>query len=300
MLVNYVILLTLGVIWGSSFLFLKLALESFEPFTLGAMRLLIGGSMIVGLVLVTRQPLPRRKRDWAWIAVVGTIASGIAFGFMNTGQALIESSEGGIIITTVPLFTLALAHWFTDDKLTWRKVLGVVIGFAGVMVMFGPTLVSGFAASILGQSFIVITAFCYACGGVIARRQLGGVAPLVSAGFSLFFAACLLVPATFIFESPFTLQPTRDAWIGVIGASVLSTGVAIALLFVLIARAGPNFASMNNYLAPVVSLSWGAIFLAEPVTGIKIGALVLLMLGIAIATSKRGAAASQTPLQARR
>ena len=300
MLINYVILLTLGVIWGSSFLFLKLALVSFEPFTLGAIRLVVGGAMIIGLALATRQPLPSRKRDWMWIAIVGTIASAIAFGFMNTGQALIESSEGGIIITTVPLFTLALAHWFTDDKLSWRKVLGVVVGFAGVMVMFGPTLIGGFAASIVGQSFIIVTAFCYACGTVITRRQLGGVAPLVAAGFSLAFSSTILIPAAFIFEQPFAVMPTRDAWIGAVGVSVLSTGVAIALLFVVIARAGPNFASMNNYLAPVVSLLWGSIFLAEPVTGIKIGALVLLMLGIAIGTSKRGVAARPTPVHARR
>ena len=300
MLVNYIILVTLGVIWGSSFLFLKLALESFEPFTLGVVRLVIGGAMIVGLALITRQPMPASRRDWAWIAIVGTISSGIAFGFMNTGQDLIESSEGGIIITIVPLFTLALAHWFTDDRLTWRKVAGVVIGFVGVMVLFGPTLVSGFAASIIGQSFIIITAFCYATGGVITRRQLSGVAPLVAGGFSLVFASFLMIPMAFIFEQPLATEPTRDALIGVLGVSILSTGVAIALLFVVIGRAGPNFASMNNFLAPVVSLIWGAIFLSEPVTGIKIGALLLLLLGIAIGTSKRGVAATPAPAQSRR
>ena len=96
------------------------------------------------------------------------------------------------------------------------------------------------------------------------------------------------------------MDPTPSALVGVIGASVLSTGVAIALLFVIIARAGPNFASMNNYLSPVVSLTWGYIFLAEPVTGIKIGALMLLMLGIAIGTSKRGIAAHSAPVRVRR
>ncbi len=300
MLINYVILLSLGLIWGSSFLFLKLALASFEPFTLGAIRLVVGGAMIICLALATRQPLPRRKRDWAWIGVVGIVASAIAFAFMNTGQALIESSEGGIIITTVPLFTLVLAHWFTDDKMSWRKVLGVAVGFAGVMVMFGPTLLSGFAASIVGQSFIIVTSFCYACGTVITRRQLGGVAPLMAAGFSLALASLILIPAAFIFEQPLAMDPTPSALVGVIGASVLSTGVAIALLFVIIARAGPNFASMNNYLSPVVSLTWGYIFLAEPVTGIKIGALMLLMLGIAIGTSKRGIAAHSAPVRVRR
>ena len=300
MVANYIILVALGVIWGSSFLFLKLALESFEPFTLGAIRLVVGGAMIVGLALLTRQPLPRRLRDWGWIMVVGTIASAIAFGFMNTGQALIDSSEGGIIITTVPLFTLALAHWFTDDKLTWRKVTGVFVGFAGVLVLFGPTLVSGFAASIIGQSFIIVTAFCYATGGVITRAKLRGVAPLMAAGFSLVFASILMVPAAFIFEQPLAVDPSRDALMGVFGVSILSTGVAIALLFVLIGRAGPNFASMNNYMAPVVSLLWGAIFLNEPVTAIKIGALLLLLLGIAIGTSRRGVAPAPASAQSRR
>lgn len=299
MLLNYAILLILGVIWGSSFLFIKVALEGFGPFTLGVVRLAIGGVMVFSLAMALRQPLPARRSEWLWILVIGTVSSAIAFAFMNVGMQQIESSVGGIIITIVPLFTLALAHWFTDDRLTLRKLVGVLVGLGGILVMFGPALWEGMESSTLGQLFIVVTAFCYAAGSVMARRSLANVAPLVAAGLSLLWAAALLTPVTLAVENPFEIDPSLYAWLGALGAAIFSTGIAISLLFILIRRAGPNFAAANNYLAPVVSLTWGAIFLLEPITTIKIIALLLLLAGIAIATwrSNVGRAPAGAPLK---
>jgi len=284
MFVNYLMLLTLGMVWGSSFLFIKLALQGFDPATLALCRTVLGGGFLIGVAWLMGKRPPRERRLWLALLAIALIGNALPFVMMNTGQQYIDTSLSAILITTVPLFTLGLAHFFSDDKFTWRKLTGVALGFAGVLILLGPAALEGLDSALTGQLLMIGGAACFAVSMIITRRAMGNVDPAVSAGWSLGLAAALLLPVSFAIGDPLGSKPALVSGFGLLALSLFSTAANILLLFVLIKRTGPNFAAMNNYISPLVGVTWGAVFLAEPVTWPKIGATLVILAGVAVAT----------------
>ncbi|MCY4394945.1 MAG: DMT family transporter [Rhodospirillaceae bacterium] len=284
MFVNYLMLLTLGMVWGSSFLFIKLALQGFDPATLALCRTVLGGGFLIGVAWLMGKRPPSERRLWLALLAIALIGNAMPFVMMNTGQQYIDTSLSAILITTVPLFTLGLAHFFSDDKFTWRKLTGVALGFAGVLILLGPAALEGLDSALTGQLLMIGGAACFAVSMIITRRAMGNVDPAVSAGWSLGLAAALLLPVSFAVGDPLGSKPALVSGFGLLALSLFSTAANILLLFVLIKRTGPNFVAMNNYISPLVGVTWGAIFLAEPVTWPKIGATLVILAGVAVAT----------------
>ena len=284
MLINYLILLILGSVWGSSFLFIKLALPAFDPATLAIIRTTLGGGFLIAVAFLSGRRPPEERKIWLALLALGLIGNALPFVMINTGQQHIESSLGAILITTVPLFTLGLAHFFTDDKFTWRKLVGVCLGFAGVLVLLGPAALKGLNSQLIGQLLIIGASCCFAIALVISRRTMANVHPAISAGFSLALGSLILLPVSFTLGDPLASKPTLIAGLAVLCLSIFSTGMNILLLFVLVKRTGPNFVAMNNYIAPVVGVTWGSLFLSEAVTWEKIAAMLVILVGIAVAT----------------
>ncbi len=284
MFVNYLMLLTLGTVWGSSFLFIKLALPGFDPATLALCRTVLGGGFLIGVAWLMGKRPPSERRLWLALLAIALIGNAMPFVMMNTGQQYIDTSLSAILITTVPLFTLGLAHFFSDDKFTWRKLTGVALGFAGVLILLGPAALRGLDSALTGQLLMIGGAACFAVSMIITRRAMGNVDPAISAGWSLGLAAALLLPVSFGIGDPLASKPALVPVLALLALSVLSTVMNILLLFVLIKRTGPNFAAMNNYISPLVGVAWGAIFLAEPVTWTKIAATLTVLAGVAVGT----------------
>ncbi|MCY3828641.1 MAG: DMT family transporter [Rhodospirillaceae bacterium] len=284
MFVNYLMLLTLGTVWGSSFLFIKLALPAFDPATLALWRTVLGGGFLIAVGLLLGKRPPRERRLWLMLLVLGLIGNALPFVMINSGQRFIDISLSAILITTVPLFTLGVAHFFSDDKFTWRKLTGVALGFAGVLILLGPAALEGVGGALAGQLLVIGGAACFAVALTITRRTMAGVDPAVSAGWSLALAAVLLLPASFAIGDPLATKPALLPVLALLALAVLSTGLNILLMFTLIQRTGPNFVAMNNYIAPLVGVAWGALFLAEPVTWTKIAATLTILAGVAVAT----------------
>ncbi|MYF06392.1 MAG: DMT family transporter [Rhodospirillaceae bacterium] len=284
MFVNYLMLLTLGTVWGSSFLFIKLALPAFDPATLALCRTVLGGGFLIGVAWLMGKRPPSERRLWLALLAIALIGNAMPFVMMNTGQQYIDTSLSAILITTVPLFTLGLAHFFSDDKFTWRKLTGVALGFAGVLILLGPAALRGLDSALTGQLLMIGGAACFAVSMIITRRAMGNVDPAISAGWSLGLAAALLLPVSFGIGDPLASKPALVPVLALLALSVLSTVMNILLLFVLIKRTGPNFAAMNNYISPLVGVAWGAIFLAEPVTLTKIAATLTVLAGVAVGT----------------
>lgn len=284
MFVNYLMLVTLGTVWGSSFLFIKLALAGFDPATLALCRTVLGGGFLIGVAWLMGKRPPSERRLWLALLAIALIGNALPFVMMNTGQQYIDTSLSAILITTVPLFTLGLAHFFSDDKFTWRKLTGVALGFAGVLILLGPAAFGGLDSALTGQLLMIGGAACFAVSMIVTRRAMGNVDPAVSAGWSLGLAAALLLPVSFGIGDPLASKPTLVPALALLALSVLSTGLNILLLFVLIKRTGPNFVAMNNYISPLVGVTWGAIFLAEPVTWLKLAATLTILTGVAVGT----------------
>lgn len=282
-LLNYSLLCFLGLVWGSSFLFIELSLQSFSPIAIAAARIL-GGAVILGAALVaSRKRLPRDPKTWGLLFLLAIIGTVLPFFLINDGQSRITSSLSAILIATVPIFTLALAHFFSDDRITRAKAVGVTLGMIGIALLFGPAALEGLTDSLIGQGFVIAGAFCYAVNGVMARR-LRDVPPMVSGTIVLFFASVISVPLAFIFDRPLSADPTWQAIAGLIGLAIFSTGLAFLVLYRLLATVGPNFVSTNNYLAACVGVTWGVTLLDEPLTWRMLAALLVTLTGIAIAT----------------
>jgi drug/metabolite transporter (DMT)-like permease len=269
----------LAALWGCSFAFIKVSLDSFAPLQLVFGRLLVGALVVLAIIAVKRIALPER-RMWGHIVVASVFGNVIPFTLFAIGEQHTTASTAGVIQGATPLVTMGLATFaIASEKPTTRKVIGLVAGFIGLIVVVGPWRSSGFG-SIGGQLACVGAAASYAVGFVYVRRF---IAPYKIP--SLAVTAGQLTSATVItaIVTSFTTgwSPAGDITVKpllallVLGAA--STGIAFALMNRLIADVGPTTASGVNYLVPIFSVIVGAVALAEPVSwNVPVGGAVVI------------------------
>lgn len=282
-------LLFLGLVWGSSFLFIGVAVKSVPPLTLAALRCLIGALVLLAAARAMGHAIPRAPRAWLSYLAMGLTNSAIPFMLITLGQTRIESGLAAILIATVPIFTLLLAHFFTDDKTTSRKAAGTLLGFAGIVLLIGPAALAGVAAGIVGQILVVGGALCFAITQVLVKRHKGGT-PVVNAACSLTCSALWTVPLAFLLEQPWQAAPTAAGIGALVALGLLSTGLSHLVFFLLIGRTGPSFVTLNNFIAPPVGVAWGILLLGENPPWTAYAALAVILAGIAVATSRPCAA----------
>jgi drug/metabolite transporter (DMT)-like permease len=288
---DYVLLLVLGVVFGSTYMFIALGLQTIPPMTLATLRALLGTVALAALTLAFGHTVPRDRRSWRAFVLLGFFGGALPFTLMSLAQQRIESSLASIIITSMPLFTLALAHVFTDDRASTRKFAGVLIGFAGILLLLGPAALRGQSSSVVGQLMYVGVALSYAVMGVLIRRLGAGSGTVLSrTTCSHGVAAVMLIPIALLLEQPLAIAPSASSIVGVLALALLSSTLGQFLVFRLNATAGPNFTSANNYIGPVVGILWGVFLLDEEVTWLRIAAMFVIFAGIAFATTRTGVA----------
>jgi len=294
--VDYLLLLLLSAIWGSSFLFIKLAVAAIPPMTLVAARLGLAALALLLFLAATGRRLPRDGGIWFGFLVVAVIGNVVPFFLINWGEVTMDSSLAAILLATAPLATIVLAHAFTpDERLTPLKGLGVTIGFGGILVLVGPDALAGFGREAVSQFAIVGAACCYAVTGVFVRRsRLIELPPAVTAAGVLVTAAVIAVPLALVIDRPWVLPaPSTGALLALGVLALLCTSAAYLILFRLLAATGATFVSLLNYLAPVFGVFWGALLLGEPLHLDVLGALALILLGLVL-TQARGRREAET------
>ncbi len=301
----------LSLVWGSSYFFIRIGVEQLPPFQLVFIRTAIAA---VGLNLVIYARGKRLPTDWPGVRdllILGILNTVFPFALITWGEVQIESGLASVLQGTAALFTLVVAHFvFADERMTWRKVSGLLIGFLGVVILTGR---SNNAASIgttptlhlLGQLAIVLASLCYAFGNTYGRKAMQNrLEPIVTAGGAMTVAA--LVTGIIAYGAPLVGGPS-PLGIGamtprVLGAVVtlglLNTFVAYLIYYSLIAALGSARTSMVTYVIPVVGLLLGAIFLDEQIDlRLLIGA-VLIVGSIAIVNLNIGAFFKQSTVPA--
>jgi drug/metabolite transporter (DMT)-like permease len=285
---DYLMLGYLGLAWGSSFLFVAIGFHSFGPTTMAALRIAFGGALVIAWALMRGYRPPKRAAMWLYFLAMGLTGHVIPFSLIIFGQTRIASSTAAILVSAVPLFTLLLAHLFTDDRITPAKAVGVLIGFAGVVLLVGPEALGGLSGRFWGQVMVVGGALSYAVSIVLARR-MGGVSPVMSAAGSLFVSTLIMVPLALALETPWRATFHLEAVLAALAIGIVSTGIAMLVFFRLIISAGPNFVAANNYIVPGVALIWGVVLLGEPLTWRAVAALGVILIGVTVATVRRPA-----------
>lgn len=289
----------LSAIWGSSFLWIKVALESggggFTPLRLVFFRVLFGAVGLLALLFVRRMPLPRDGATLRAAALVGFFNTALPFLLISWGETRIASGMAAILNGSQPLFTVVIAHYVLhDEPFTLGKAGGLVGGFAGVVLLMSHDIGSGFG--VWGQLAVLAATLSYAGASTYARRTLRGLPPLVQACTPLLFATGYLALAVLVADRHDALPTVALPWIAVGWLGLLGSCVAYLLAYTLMSTWGATRTSTVTYVMPAVGLLLGWLVLGERVDWRMLagGALIVGSLLVVNAGALRATAASDT------
>jgi drug/metabolite transporter (DMT)-like permease len=295
---HWIVFILLGGIWSSSFLWIKIAVQEIGPITLVAFRVLFGLLFGLAVILIQRPKLPRDVKSWVPVFVLGITNVAIPFFLISWGEKSIDSAVAAILDATVPLFTILIAHYLLrDDKMTLPKVLGLLIGFAGVIVLVSKDFGSS-PGSLLGEGAVVLASAFYAGSAVYARRTTEDTPSIMRSAGPLISSTLAMWLVTFVFESPVSTPQTPITWIALLWLGVLGSGVAFIMMYYLIHEIGPTRTSMVTYLFPLGGVILGVSFLGEQLSWQLLAGGVLIVASLVVANLQprtREAVEASTP-----
>ncbi|MGA7671374.1 MAG: DMT family transporter [Nitrolancea sp.] len=280
-------LLILGVLWGSSYLFIKVAVDGVDPVTLVTGRLAIGSLFLYTMMRARRLTLSRDTRLWAHILVMSLVGIIMPQVLIAWSEQHVTSSVASILNATTPFFTLIFAAAiFGIERFSSAKLTGLIVGFAGIAVLTGSGILKLASSSAQGEIALLLSSFGYGVAFAYARRFLKGE-PLVLASGQMLLSAILLVPGMLLFGHPLDMHLNASRLICWIALGTFSSGVAYILYYKLIAEIGATSASFGTYLIPIVGIFWGWLLLGESVGGRTILGVAMILAGLVIATGLR-------------
>lgn len=281
--VDYSLLGLLAIIWGGSFMLSRVAVAEVPPITLTAMRQAIAVVILVGVVIATRQALNASLKDHAVIFVSAFFGMAMPFALITWGLGEITAGFAAILMGLMPLMTIVLAHFFTDnEKMNIAKLAGVFLGIGGLVVLFWPDIVSRTDKDIWRQMAILVSGVSYAVNALITKRLLH-LKPRPMFAVNIGWSFVMLAVAALLFEPWIDNNPSAVAWISIVLLGVFPSAVASLLMFRIIARQGASFFGQINLLVPVAGVLWGAIFLGERLALNAFFALAIILSGVAVA-----------------
>jgi drug/metabolite transporter (DMT)-like permease len=276
-------LLSLAMLWGSSFFFFKVMVAALPPFTVVLGRVGLSALILNVWLVLRRDYMPASARAWGAFVVMGVLNNVIPFTLIVFGETRIASGLASILNATTPIFTVLAAHWLTaNERLTLGKIAGVVAGFAGVAVLIGPDTFAGLGSGeLIGEAACLLAAVGYAFAGIYGRR-FKGLDPIKVATGQITGSALVLIPFVVLVDRPWTLpMPSAGVWGGMIGIAVLCTVIAYILYFHILSTAGATNLLLVTFLLPVSALLLGWLVLGESIAPRAFGGMAVIGLGLA-------------------
>ncbi len=291
------VLILLGAIWGASYMFIKVGGAEIPPFTFVEVRTLIAAVALFAVLVLRKESIPRTRRPWLTLIAMGIFNGVIPYTAITWGETHISSGLASILTAAMPLFTVLYAHfWTEDERLTIPKVLGITLGFIGVVVLFVPELRQGIQIEFWGQFAVVIAAASYGLATLIAHKYLGGVSHVMASTGQLATAALFMLPLSLAFDNPFALRPSFPAIGSLLILALLGTSFAYVLYYWLIEHTGATRTALVTYLIPITGVMWGALLLGERIEWEVILGLVLIIAGVGLVN--RRSAPNSAPVTA--
>jgi drug/metabolite transporter (DMT)-like permease len=278
---NWALLMLLSLLWGSSFFFYKVLVAALPPVTVVLGRVGIAAIAMNLWLLATRQSVPMSHGLWLRFLLLGFLNNVLPFILIAWGETRITSGMASILNATTPIFMVAVAHWGTEDeKLSWSKSAGIVLGIAGVAVLVGPDVFGG-DSSVWGELAVVAASCTYAFGGLYSRR-FKDLPPLVAATGQISGGAVILLPLSLLLDHPWRLpMPDMGAWASLLAIALVNTALAYFVYYRMLANAGVTYISLVTFLIPVIALLLGTIFLGESVATQALAGMAVIALGLA-------------------
>lgn len=283
---DYLLLVTLAAIFGASFMMTKLAVVDVPPSTIAFARILIAALIMFVVMRMAGENLRSLAGQWKIIFLAGLFGNALPFTLISWGQVKVDAGLTAILMAVMPLITIGLAHFFTvDEKLNFFKIAGFCLGLIGVVVLIGVDKLYILGDQTIRQYAIMIAAGCYAIHAIIIKYLTDLPRQAVSAGV-LIVSAVYLLPISFYLDQPWGLSISALSWSMLILLGVFPTAVGTLMLFSIAERQGASFLSQINFLVPVFGILWAVLLIHEVLPGRAALALVIILVGVAIARIK--------------
>jgi len=281
------LLAALATLWGASYTFIKLGIETIPPVTLIAARTVIAGAVLLVILRMRGIVLPRDAATWRKFAVQACLNSVIPFTLIAWAEKSVDAGLAVILNAMTPVFTfLITVLWTRHEPTTFRKMAGVAVGLAGTCVIVGMQAFQHVGQELLGQLAVVLATVCYA-GAAIFGRNFKGLDPMAPAAGSLICGAAILIPVSLVVDRPWTLSPSGTSVSALVGLAVFSTALAFVLYFRLIHTLGSVGTTAQGYLRAPIGVAIGAYFLGERLDSSAWIGLVWILAGVALMTLPR-------------
>ncbi len=273
-------LITLSIIWGSAFMLVEVVLEDVPPLTLVAGRL-TGAFLFLGAAFaISGRPFPRDAASWRAFVFLGVVNNVFPFILLTWGQDRIDSSQAAILVASMPLSTVLIAHFWINERLTVDRMLGVLVGFGGVFLLVGGDLRDLTGSGTLGQLAVIAGAVGYSTGTVFARRYLQDADIVTTAMGQTLAGTAIMIPLALAVDTPFDLSLSGKTVVAWVAMGVFPSGVAYLIFFRLVRQVSATQASMVTYLIPVTAILLGVLVLDESVASSSFAGLALIIAGI--------------------
>ncbi len=285
---NFLLLMLLAALWSPSFLFIKVAVAEIPPVTVALGRVIVGALILWIILRLQGRHLPPPGPVWRHLLVLGLVQNAGPFVLFAWGEQFISSALASIVNGMTPIFTIILAHFFlASDRLTRAKVVGVGLGFGGLLLIIAPSLTAGIEATTFGLLAIVLATLLYGIAGVYSARYTRGLPPLVAPAGQLLMATLWLLPLSLVTERPWALAaPSWEAWASLLALGALGTGIAFAVYYRLLQTAEPSFISMVTYVIPIFGVLLGILVLGEQLTWNAMTGFGLILAGVVVVNGR--------------
>jgi drug/metabolite transporter (DMT)-like permease len=276
------LLLLLGAIWGSSFFNIKVATYSYEPYTLALIRVILATVTMLAVTYFYKVKIYAFSKNWKIYALVGISNITIPFSLIAIGTNKIDSYLAAMLMSTTPITGSILAHFFIkEEKITFLKSLGIILGFSGILLLFFDQLIIN-ESNYLFVLIVLLGSTFYSISGILILKKLKNSGNLNVTTSTLIWSVITLLPLSFIFENPLKSTPTFESTISLIYLGVVATGFAWWLRFKILQKNGIVFQTQVAYLIPIFGVIFGALILDEQITWKVIVSLIIIMSGIYI------------------
>jgi drug/metabolite transporter (DMT)-like permease len=276
------LLLLLGAVWGSSFFNIKIATYSYEPYTLALIRVILATFTMLIVSLVYKIRIYAFSKNWKTYALVGLCNITIPFSLIAIGTNKIDSYLAAMLMSTTPITGSILAHFFIkDEKITFLKSFGIILGFAGILLLFFDKLIIN-ESNYLFVLIVLLGSTFYSISGILILKKLKKSGNINVTTSTLIWSVITLLPLSFIFEDPFKSSPTLESTLSLIYLGVVATGFAWWLRFRILSNNGIVFQTQVAYLIPIFGVIFGAQILDEQITWKVLISLIIIISGIFI------------------
>ncbi|CAN1526570.1 RhaT Permeases of the drug/metabolite transporter (DMT) superfamily [Sphingomonadaceae bacterium] len=282
---GWMLIAILSLLWGGSFVMIEIGLRSYPPLTLVFARVALAVPPMLLAMRLMGERLPSDSRSWVLLTVVGALNCALPFSLFFWGQQYLDSGYASILNATTPLWGVIAAHFLTsDEKATPTRILGALVGMAGIVVMVGPAAMKGLSDNLLAQIACLVSTTFYSFAAIYGRRlSQSALTPISVATGQTITASLIMLPIMLMVDQPWGMaMPRFDSTMAALMLALISTALAYTLYFRLIDRSGASNAQLVAFLIPVFAVLLGSLLLNEKLTAGQAGGAVLIAAGLVI------------------